>query len=205
MKKVSVENRDFLYQLKKGEKQAWRILFEEHYTALCHVALRYVDDVFTAESIVSDVMLKFWECRQHIIIRQTLRSYLVSAVRNTALNFLNSQYIRKEDVGGEDDILSSTVAVSILSDDVPIDKLIEEELEDKVMATIDEMPKECQRVFKMSKYEGKSNDNIAEELGISVVTVRYHLRNAIKILREAITPYLKIAITMIITTFFQNN
>ena len=118
---------------------------------------------------------------------------------------MNSQYIRKENVGGEDDILSSTVAVSILSDDVPIDKLIEEELEDKVMATIDEMPKECQRVFKMSKYEGKSNDNIAEELGISVVTVRYHLRNAIKILREAITPYLKIAITMIITTFFQNN
>lgn len=90
---MSVENRDFLYQLKKGEKQAWRILFEEHYTALCHVALRYVGDVFTAESIVSDVMLKFWECRQHIIIHQTLRSYLVSAVRNTALNFLNSQYI----------------------------------------------------------------------------------------------------------------
>lgn len=202
---MSEENRVFLRQLEKGEREAWRKLFKEHYTALCHVALRYVGDVFTAESIVSDVMLRFWESRQHIIIHQTLRSYLVSAVRNTALNLLNSQYVRKEKVGDEDDVLSSTVAVSILSNDMPIDKLVEEELEGVVTAIVDEMPKECQRVFKMSRYDNKSNDDIAKELGISIVTVRYHMRNAIKILRAAITPYLKIAITMTISTFLQNN
>ena len=202
---MSEENRVFLRQLEKGEREAWRKLFKEHYTALCHVALRYVGDVFTAESIVSDVMLRFWESRQHIIIHQTLRSYLVSAVRNTALNLLNSQYVRKEKVGDEDDVLSSTVAVSILSNDMPMDKLVEEELDGVVIAIVDEMPKECQRVFKMSRYDNKSNDDIAKELGISIVTVRYHMRNAIKILRAAITPYLKIAITMTISTFLQNN
>lgn len=195
----------FLSQLKNGEEQAWRKLFEEHYTALCHVALEYVGDIFTAESIVGDVMLKFWESRQRVIIRQTLRSYLVCAVRNTTLNLLNSQHVRKENVGSGDDIASSPVVAAILSDDMPIDRLIEEELESKVKATVDGMPKECQRVFKMSRYENKSNEDIAKELGISVVTVRYHMRNAIKILREAITPYLKIAIAMAISTFLQNN
>ncbi len=73
------------------------------------------------------------------------------------------------------------------------------------MAAIDEMPKECQRVFKMSRYENMTNEDIAKELGISIVTVRYHMRNAVKILREAITPYLKIAIAMAISTFLQNN
>lgn len=195
----------YLSQLKQGDEQAWRKLFEEHYTALCHVALKYVGDVFTAESIVNDVMLKFWESRQHIIIHQTLRSYLVSAVRNTTLNLLKSKYVRKEKVGAEDDIIFSPTASSILSDNMPVDKLIEEELEGKVEETIDGMPKECKCVFKMSRYEGKSNEDIAKDLGISIVTVRYHLRNAIKILREAITPYLKIAITMAISTFLQNN
>lgn len=202
---VNKDIQSFLSQLKNGEEQAWRKLFDEHYVALCHVALEYVGDIFTAETIVGDVMLKLWESRQHVIIRQTLRSYLVSAVRNTTLNLLNSQHVRKENVGSRDDILSSPIVASVLSDDVPIDRLIEEELESKVMATIDEMPKECQRVFKMSRYENKSNEDIAKELGISVVTVRYHMRNAIKILQEAITPYLKIAIAMIISTFLQNN
>lgn len=195
----------FLSQLKSGEEQAWRKLFDEHYMVLCHVALEYVGDIFVAESVVSDVMLKLWESRQRVIIRQTIRSYLVSAVRNTALNLLNSQHVRKENVGSRDDIVSSPFVASILSDNIPIDKLIEEELEDTIKATIDEMPKECQRVFKMSRYENKSNEDIAKELGISIVTVRYHMRNAIKILREAITPYLKIAITMIISSFLQNN
>lgn len=195
----------FLSQLKSGEEQAWRKLFDDHYTALCHVALEYVGDVFTAESIVSDVMFRLWESRQRVMIRQTLRSYLVSAVRNTTLNLLNSQHVRKENVGSKDDIVLTPVASSVLSDDAPIDRLIEEELEGKVMAAIDEMPKECQRVFKMSRYENMTNEDIAKELGISIVTVRYHMRNAVKILREAITPYLKIAIAMAISTFLQNN
>lgn len=195
----------FLSQLKNGEEQAWRKLFEEHYTALCHVALEYVGDIFTAESIVGDVMLKLWESRQRVVIHQTLRSYLVSAVRNTALNLLNSQHVRKENVGSGDDIASSPFVVAILSDDVPIDRLIEKELEGKVKAIIDRMPKECQRVFKMSRYENKSNEDIAKELGVSVVTVRYHMRNAVKILRESITPYLRTVLTLIISTFLQNN
>ena len=61
----------FLSQLKSGEEQAWRKLFDEHYTVLCHVALEYVGDIFVAESVVSDVMLKLWESRQRVIIRQT--------------------------------------------------------------------------------------------------------------------------------------
>lgn len=195
----------FLSQLKNGEEQAWRKLFEEHYTALCHVALEYVGDIFTAESIVGDVMLKLWESRQRVVIHQTLRSYLVSAVRNTTLNLLNSQHVRKEKVGWGDDIVSSPFVATFISDDVPIDRLIEKELEGKVKAIIDRMPKECQRVFKMSRYENKSNEDIAKELSISVVTVRYHMRNAVKILREAITPYLRTVLTLIISTFLQNN
>ena len=169
------------------------------------MALEYVGDIFTAESIVGDVMLKLWESRQRVVIRQTLRSYLVSAVRNTTLNLLNSQHVRKEKVGSGDDIVSSPFVATFLSDDVPIDRLIEKELEGKVKAIIDRMPKECQCVFKMSRYENKSNEDIAKELGVSVVTVRYHMRNAVKILREAITPYLRTVLTLIISTFLQNN
>jgi len=37
-------------------------------------------------------------------------------------------------------------------------------------------------VFELSRYEGKKYSEIAQELGISVNTVKYHIKNAIKIL-----------------------
>ena len=42
----------------------------------------------------------------------------------------------------------------------------------------------------MSRFENKKSREIAEELGISVNTVKYHLKNAIKTLRERLKDHL---------------
>jgi len=42
-------------------------------------------------------------------------------------------------------------------------------------------------VFELSRYEGKKYSEIAQELGISVNTVKYHIKNAIKILSSRIS------------------
>jgi RNA polymerase sigma-70 factor (ECF subfamily) len=58
------------------------------------------------------------------------------------------------------------------------------------MDAINALPDECQKVFRMSRFEGKKYSEIAVTLGISINTVKYHIKNAIKQLSQVITPYI---------------
>jgi RNA polymerase sigma-70 factor (ECF subfamily) len=49
---------------------------------------------------------------------------------------------------------------------------------------IDSLPEKCREVFVMSKRDGLKYEEIAEELGLSVNTVRNQISKALKILKE---------------------
>ena len=51
---------------------------------------------------------------------------------------------------------------------------------------IDELAEKCRGIFLMSKREGYSNEEIADELGISIKTVKNHMTKAFSRLREAL-------------------
>ena len=74
------------------------------------------------------------------------------------------------------------------------------ELEERIRQAIDRLPSQCRQVFKMSRFEGKHNPEIAEQLGISVNTVKYHLRYALSFLRKDLQKYL-----LLIILFFFNH
>lgn len=69
-------------QLKQGNEEAYRYLYRNHYSMLCHVAREFVGDGFLAETLVGDVIFHIWEVREFLDIQISLRSYLVQAVRN---------------------------------------------------------------------------------------------------------------------------
>lgn len=79
-------------QLKRGNEEAYKYLYDKHYPILCHIASQYVHDDFLAETIVGDVIFHIWEIREELQITMTLRSYLVRCVRNRCLDYLKSQY-----------------------------------------------------------------------------------------------------------------
>ena len=77
---------------------------------------------------------------------------------------------------------------SMLSDtSMPLE---EEQLVDIVQKAIDALPDECRRVFIESRMEEKSYQEIADELGITINTVKYHIKNALRQLRETLGPQL---------------
>ena len=74
--------------LKAGHEEAYKYIYERQYKILCIIAKEYVDDTFTAEMIVSDVIFALWKNRKEIDINLSLRSYLIKAVRNRCLHYL---------------------------------------------------------------------------------------------------------------------
>jgi len=76
--------------------------------------------------------------------------------------------------------------LSLFADDDPLKDLISQELEQAVDKAIHELPEQTRKVFLMSRTEKKKYQEIAEELGITVPTVKYHMKNAQDKLREAL-------------------
>jgi len=179
-----------LEQLRAGNEKAYKFLYDNHYPVLCHLAARYVHDDFLAETIVGDIIFHLWEIRASLNVETSLRSYLVRCVRNRCLDYLKSQHNQREvsinGIGSDD----MPVVGYIHNDDYPLGRLLEQELEGEIMRAIGRLPEECRRVFRLSRMEGKKNDEIAAELNISINTVRYHIKHALTLLNGDLRKYL---------------
>lgn len=180
-----------LRQLKAGREEGYKYLFDHHYQVLCVIASRYVHDDFLAETIVGDVIFHLWEKRGTLEISTSLRSYLVQSVRNRCLDYLKSRPVRTEmPTGLEEDFPVISYAKG---SDYPLGRLLEKELEGEIAKSIDHLPDQSRKVFRMSRFENKKYGQIASELGISTDTVKYHVKRALALLRADLGKYLSLA------------
>ena len=172
-----------LVRLKEGEEAAWKQVFSDHWLSMCYLALQYLSDEQLARGVASDVMSHLWEIRESLNIKQSLRAYLLQATRHRCLNLLSSKTARAESGSLTiDDCLQAEMT------DVghPLTRLLEKEMESSISRAVDNLPPQTRRVFLKSRSEGLTYNQIADEMGISINTVRYHMKLAFSILREKI-------------------
>lgn len=187
-------------KLKLGDEKAFKYIYDCHYVLLCRFAFQLLEDSSLAEEIVDDAIFYLWEHRADIEITHSIRAYLMRAVRNRCLNELNSLSHRKE-LRFSSFMLPENMEFLdsiFVEDDHPLGTLLEQELEEKLLRCIEDLPKECKTVFKKSRFEQKKYEEIAGELNISVNTVKYHIKNALAFLQKQMGDYLKVLILYVI-------
>lgn len=184
------EEQGIVEQLRDGNNQAYKYIYDNHYIILCKIAYGFLKDDFQAETVVSETIFHIYEKRDTLHINTSLRRYLVTAVRNRCINFLKSEYQRK--IVKFSNLPNPEKWVYGLIGDMesPIGKLLEDELEHEIHSAIENLPDESRRVFKMSRFGEKSYAEIADELGISINTVKYHIKNALSRLTIDLHKYL---------------
>ena len=70
------------------------------------------------------------------------------------------------------------------------DLVIQAELEEKIRLLVEGLPEQCRKIFKMNRYAGKKNNEIARELDISIRTVETQISKALNILRSGLSEFL---------------
>ena len=151
-------------------------LFKYNYRPLCLYALHYIQNVDLAEDIVQDSYASLWEKLQegdHVL---NLKSYLYMMVRNRCLDHLRKKGLPTESLKPYD-------TYGIIDDD---DAQERSQTEARLWTAIDSLPEKCREVFIMSKRDGLKYEEIAEELGLSVNTVRNQISKALKVLKEGV-------------------
>ena len=153
-------------ELKEFERQ-----FKALYLPLGMYALRLVDDSDVAEDLVQDAFLKAWEEVESGAEIQNFKAWMYGCVRNRCIDFL-----RRE---------TDTVGLEAYGDVAEED--VDNSVRDaRVWKAIDSLPDKCREIFLMSKRDGMSNEEIAEELGLSVKTVKNQMTKAFSRLRDAL-------------------
>lgn len=188
------EELQLIQSLKRGDNQAYKYIYDHQYVLLCKIAYEFLKDDFLAQTIVDDVIFHLWEIRETVDITSSLRSYLVRAVRNRCINHLNLEREKREIRFSALDRQNEWINSVFPSDDYPLAKLLENELEQEIKNAIERLPDECKAVFQKSRFEEKRYEEIASELGISINTVKYHIKSAISRLNADLSKYLLILI-----------
>lgn len=158
-------------------EKVYQLYWEKVY-AVCYNNIREVEP---AKEMVQDIFKSLWERRNELEIADIQRYLLRSA------KFKTFEYIRNK-VNQEKHICIKFQDCS-LSSNCTEEKVLFNNLTEKVNILVDTLPCQCKRVFQMSRERGLSNKEIAEELAISERAVQYHINKALGVLRENLVNY----------------
>jgi RNA polymerase sigma-70 factor (ECF subfamily) len=176
-------------RVKKNDASAFNEIYKIYYRKLCYIAFHVLNDSSSAEEVADDVMCYLWNHRSDIN-DISIESYLVRAVRHRSLNIIHTSTYQNEKFAKSISHDEDSFFLSLFTDSDPLQKLLSEEMYSKINSAIETLPEQTKRVFMMSRFENKKYQQIADELGIVVPTVKYHMSNATKLLMQSLEKYL---------------
>lgn len=161
---------------REGKTLPFERLFRKYYSPLCNYCQGIVVEKEIGEDIVQDVFVYLWNNRETISIKTSIKAYLYSSVRHGALAYLKKQTLERVHSP------RLTEFITYLQES----EYSEEELSnlEEAQKILQELPEQCRTVFLMNCIDGKRYKEIAEELNISINTVKTHLSKAYRIFRE---------------------
>jgi RNA polymerase sigma-70 factor (ECF subfamily) len=171
--------------IRKADHDVFTALYSRHFQGLMLAALKYVKDTAIAEELVQDIFLKMWEEPAHLASAASLQAYLFRSVINHAINYVNRQK----------NIAQHHLRIADETSQEYIETIIEDHaLKELLYREIEQLPEQCRKVFKMSRFQDMKYKEIAATLGIAEKTVENHIVNALRTLRTNIlskTPELR--------------
>ncbi len=160
-------------EIQKHNKFVFKKLFESLYEDLVFFANGYLFDVSASEDIVQETFIQLWEKAETITIKNSLKAYLYSMVRNRCLNYLKTIKIT--------DFSNILDFQAIIESDYDLDDYTNEDKEiiyAQVLKIIETLPTKMQTIVKLRFMNNYKYSEIAEEMNVSVNTVKTQLKRA---------------------------
>ncbi len=176
--------------LKAGKSKDFNEIFDQYYFDLCKYAYLLVKDEMAAEEIAEECFFRLWQNRTKIKIKESLKHYLFRAVHNISLNYLQHLQVIKKYKDLYVNVLDKKEVLYEEFESSPLQALQYKEFENELKEAIDSMPNQQKKVFSMNRFDGKKYREIADELGISITTVKSHMSSSLTYLREKLKEFL---------------
>lgn len=172
----ALSDKELIDLLKEDHEKTFEEIFNRYWLKLLKIAYQKIGHREAAEEIVQDLLIKLWERRMVLEIRQSLESYLFIALKYRVINFVHSQATANQQ--------EKARLASVTWENQTEEQLNYREMNEQLHQAIRKLPEKSRIVFQLSRYEYYSNKHIADKLSISEKAVEYHITRSLKLLRS---------------------
>lgn len=170
------------FQIQQDNECAFKQLYQEYYTRVVTFITGIIKRREISKDLAQDVFVNLWLNRKTLDVSRNLQNYLFVASRHAAINYLKKELsVTSEPIEELHTEIGSDITVE--------DTLFAREIRLLIEMVVSEMPEQRQRIYRMSREQGVSNEEIASRLGISKRSVENQISLALKEIRQAITVY----------------
>lgn len=162
----------------RGEEKGFTYFFNNLYPALLYYAFRMVNDIYSAKDIVEDSFVKIWKRHSTFHHHRVIKSWLYTTVRNGCIDWIRK---KQTELQREEELAQWQLANS---EEHAMQEMIRAEVISKIYQAITHLPPKCQQVFKLLYIEGKTLKQVAEELKLSINTIKNHKAHGLNLLKK---------------------
>ncbi|MFS4455698.1 RNA polymerase sigma-70 factor [Maribacter sp. 2304DJ31-5] len=172
-------------QIRRGNRKVYENFFNNNYESLVIYANGYLFDQQASEDTVQDVFIYVWENAARMNITTSLRAYMYTMVRNRCFNYLKSMKITDnyDFLDFNINLITEHVFDSTSTENKKI-------VHHQILKIVDSLPDKMQQIVKLKFLHNYRYKEIAEELNISVNTVKTQLKRAKIKITESVTSIL---------------
>ena len=167
---------EYMKKLGQGDHKSFDALFLLYHPKVKNFLLGFIKDEEEACDMAQDIFFKVWTNRESISKVNSLKAYLYRMARNMIYDYYEHSLVKAS--YEQKQLLSSIAYTDLIEED-----LYAKELAILIDIAIEQMPEQRRRIFKMSRKEGLSNDEISQRLEINKRTVENHITQALADLR----------------------
>jgi RNA polymerase sigma-70 factor (ECF subfamily) len=171
------DEKDLFYRLSQNDKGAFTLIFDHYEPRIYPFLLRITKSETAAEEIVQEVFIKLWTLRAEADKIENPRSYIFRMATNKAVSHLRS-------LSKTTKLMQHVAGNTATARNITQENIDYKQTEDIINKLADQLPTQQQKVYKLSRQQGMSNEEIAGQLHISPSTVKNHLTEALRFIRE---------------------
>jgi RNA polymerase sigma-70 factor (family 1) len=183
-----------LKQMAEGDEISFGHIYKAYHNFLYRFILKFVKSPDLAEDLTQEIFIRIWELRKEMKKVDSFQAYLFITARNHTLNFLKK--VSKENIA-KAEIMRHYKPVQRMADD----ELLSAEYRQFIQNVLDSLPAQTREVFRLSREQYKSYDEVAALLGISRHAVKKHMVRSHKKFKDLLGDETDISLSLALLLF----
>ena len=161
----------------KIDEESFVLMYRMHWEKLYSLSVYRLGDADLAKEIVQEVFCSIWERREVLCIEGPVEHYLLRAVKLKIVEHFRTAQIHERR-------LTDFAHGLRRAEDTTENQVVLNDLRMQIQHFVETLPRQCRRVYELSRSEGMNTREIALEMVISEKTVKNHLTKALSSIKS---------------------
>jgi len=173
---VTYQEKELLLLVSQGDEQAFELLFNQYVPLLQPYLLDILKSTDGVQDAIQNTFIRIWLQRDRLNDIEFPRTWITRIAINECLNMLRRKQTEKKALDRWLETSLTPVGVETDTQYYQTKKLVQQ--------AIEQLSPQRKKIYEMSRGDGRSPSDIAEELGLSIQTVKNTLGVSLDLIRE---------------------